>query len=145
MLYENCQKASCANKLWLVPQNVIGLDTWLFWQINLVVKAFKTNRNLKIGKIWVSPLVHDAIHLYVAHIQLIIYLQATWRLTSSYPWSLDLLGLIIIPFQLPGEHVHPCKRFALVILLSYIISISIPPGEPTHSHLSEMKHVGAQH
>ena len=137
------KKHHAQNKLWLVPQNVIGLDIWLFWQIKLVVRVFKNNQNLKI---WASPLVHDAIHLYVAHIQLIIlYLQATWRLTSYYPWSLDLLGLINIPFQIPGEHVHPYKRFVLVILLSYIISISIPPGEPTHSHLSKMKHVGAQH
>ena len=43
------------------------------------------------------------IYLFGAHIQLIIYLQATWRLTSYYPWSLDLLGLNDVPFQLPGE------------------------------------------
>ena len=69
MLYENRQKAACANKLCLVPQNVIGLDIWLFWQINTVVRAFKNAQNHKIVKMWVSPLVHDAIllknHLHI--------------------------------------------------------------------------------
>ena len=62
MLYENGQKAACANKLWLVPQNVIGLDIWLLCQIKLVVRVFKNTQNLKIVKMWVSSLVHDAIH-----------------------------------------------------------------------------------
>ena len=47
----------------LVPQNVIGLDIWLFWQIKLVGRAFKNTQNFKIVKMWVSPLVHDAIRI----------------------------------------------------------------------------------
>ena len=65
VLYENRQKASCANKLWLVPQNVIVLDIWLFCQVKLVVRAFKNTQNLKIAKMWVSPLAHDAILMRV--------------------------------------------------------------------------------
>ena len=85
------------------------------------------------------------VYLYVAHIQLIICLQATWRLTSYYPWSLDLLGLIDVPFQLPGEHTSLQTFCASDLLLSNILPISILPGKLTHSHLSEMKHVWAQH
>ena len=51
VLHANRQKAACANKLWLVPQNVIGLDIWLFWQIKLVVRAFKNTPNRQnVGK-----------------------------------------------------------------------------------------------
>ena len=46
-----------------VPQNVIGLDIWLFCQIKLVVRAFKNTQNLKIVEMWVSPIVYDAIHM----------------------------------------------------------------------------------
>ena len=78
------------------------------------------------------------IYSYGAHIQLIICLQATWRLTPYYPWSLDLLGLIDVPFQLPGEHTS-LQTFCAsdIFLLSYIISISIPPDKPT-----QIKRVG---
>ena len=61
MLYENRQKASCANKLWLVPQYVTGLDICLLWKIEVVMRAFKNSQNPKIVKMWVGPLVHDAI------------------------------------------------------------------------------------
>ena len=66
VFYENHQKAACTNKLWLVPQNVNGPDIWFFWQIKLVVRAFKNTQNLKIVKMWVSPLVHDAIQFLIA-------------------------------------------------------------------------------
>ena len=28
-----------------LPHNVIGLDIWLYWQIKLVVRAFKNTQN----------------------------------------------------------------------------------------------------
>ena len=39
------------------------------------------------------------------------------------------------------------KRFALVIFFIIEYIFHLPPGKPTHSHPSEMKHVrgGAQH
>ena len=59
VLYKNRKKAACANKLWLVPQNVIGLDIWLFWQLKLVVRALKKSQNRQnVG----LPLVRDAIY-----------------------------------------------------------------------------------
>ena len=42
---------------------MIGLDILLFWQIKLVVRAFKNNQNPNIVKMWVSSLVRDAIHI----------------------------------------------------------------------------------
>ena len=73
---EKSQKAACTNKLWLIPQNVIGLDIWHFRQIKLVVRAFKNNQNLKIVKMWVSPLVHDAIQLSLDDYKLLAALPA---------------------------------------------------------------------
>ena len=60
---ENRQKTACANKLWLLPKNVIDLGTLLFCQLKPVVRTFKNTQNLKIVKKWVIPLVHDAIQL----------------------------------------------------------------------------------
>ena len=86
------------------------------------------------------------IYLYGAHIQLIICPQPT------YGDIHHILSLVIesvrpnlcrLPFQPPGEHTS-LQTFCAsdIFLLSYIISISIPPAKPTHSHLSEIKHVG---
>ena len=84
MLYKNRQKAACENKLRLVPQNVIGLDIRLFCQIQLVVRAFKNTKNLKIVKMWVSPLVHDAIHLGVVRVNPLTAGAAYIRVFISY-------------------------------------------------------------
>ena len=53
------KKAACANILWLASNNVIGLGTWLFCQTKLLMRTCKNNQNLKIGKIWVSPLPQE--------------------------------------------------------------------------------------
>ena len=58
----NSQKRSMRKRTLACTKNVIGLGTWLYCQIKLVVRTFKNTQNLKIVKMWVIPLVHDVTH-----------------------------------------------------------------------------------
>ena len=81
------------------------------------------------------------------------HISSSSYMPTGYMATYIILSLVIGPVR-PKWCTNSTPRGAYItanvlrywfFLLSNIFFISIPPGNPTHPHLSEMKHVGAQH